>query len=154
MTQLLLHGGDLQAPGKKKLRTVARARTLTVLRVLDGVRKATILQFLNEAGLITSSRQEKDKLGIPPEAIVSLAGANLVGANLEGAELVLAELKGANLERACLNKAHLNGANLEGANLRGANLREANLEGAFLDEANLEGANLQGATMPDGSKNK
>jgi hypothetical protein len=35
------------------LRTVARARTLTVLTRLDGVRKRSVVQFLRESALIT-----------------------------------------------------------------------------------------------------
>lgn len=34
------------------LRTLARARTLAVLRRLDGTQKGTVLQFLYESGLI------------------------------------------------------------------------------------------------------
>jgi hypothetical protein len=54
------------------LSTVARARTLTVLTRLDGVRKRSVLQFLYESGLIT-----KDHI------VVDLRGADLTDAHLE-----------------------------------------------------------------------
>jgi hypothetical protein len=42
-----------QSKARDEVRTLAQARTLTVLRRLDGERKGRVLQFLYEAGLIT-----------------------------------------------------------------------------------------------------
>jgi hypothetical protein len=56
------------------LSSVARARTLTVLPRLDGNRKARVVQFLYESGLITKDRP-----------VLDLRGADLRGANLGGA---------------------------------------------------------------------
>jgi uncharacterized protein YjbI with pentapeptide repeats len=139
-------------------RDVARARTLTVLRRLgtDGSRKAGVLQFLYESGLIQA-----------PDPIISLAGAELTliqwvsanlvwanlggahlgGAHLGGANLVGANLGGADLGGADLGGAHLGGAHLGGAYLGGADLRGADLRGAYLERANLRGANLGGADL-------
>jgi hypothetical protein len=74
-------------PGDQ-LSMVARARTLTVLTRLDGVRKGSIVRFLYESGLID------DKAG----PVISLKDADLRGAALEWALLSDANLSGANLE--------------------------------------------------------
>jgi hypothetical protein len=147
---------------------LAKGQTLRVLPRLDGERKARVLQFLYETGLIIKER-----------AVVELLGADLRAADLRGANLRRANLRGADLSR-----ANLGGADLTGADLREANLRETNLHWADLISANLRGAyvgrtdlsladlsladlrdvkeltagqldqaySLEGATMPDGSK--
>ena len=142
-----------------EVRTLARARTLTVLRRLDGERKARVMQFLYEAGLIRKDAN-----------LVDLKEADLHGALLSDADLSGANLSDAHLSQAYLVKANLGRANLDGANLAYANLSEANLIGAdlsraILDNANLSGAegitneeleqqaaSLKGATMPNGQK--
>jgi transposase len=164
------------------LSSVARARTLTVLPRLDGNRKARVVQFLYESGLISGMRAVLD-LRAADLRKVSLIGANLRGANLSradlrGAALAAANLNGAyllwaKLRGASLSMAHLEeGAILVGADLRGANLNSArligadlrwaglyrtNLRGAKLSQADvdveeLEKSILEGATMPNGQK--
>jgi uncharacterized protein YjbI with pentapeptide repeats len=142
-----------------KVRTLLRARTVTVLGSLDPSLKTQVVRFLEEAELV----QKVDER----DAVISLTGANLSGANLfqanlsganlsdanlKGAELGYANLKGAELVVADLRGADLEGANLSGAALVGtslveANLSGANLKGAVLVEANLSGANLKGADL-------
>jgi uncharacterized protein YjbI with pentapeptide repeats len=164
MSGLLLER-DLRASEKgSEVRTLARARTLTVLERLDPSRKTAVMQFLVEADLV----QRVD--GRDP--IISLRGADLRGADLYGAylreaRLERADLRGANLNDAVLLEADLFSANLSGAYLISANLRDANLSGANLSEANLQNAHLEnanlrgalatdatfeGATMPNGQK--
>jgi hypothetical protein len=58
------------------LSSVARARTLTVLPRLDGDRKARVVQFLYESGLIAKNHP-----------ILAMSGAYLSGANLSVADL-------------------------------------------------------------------
>jgi uncharacterized protein YjbI with pentapeptide repeats len=162
MTQLLLHEYLRTSQPDNEVRSVARARTLTVLGVLDGGRKATVLQFLYEADLIGAIKQEEGGVVRTIDAIVSLKGAhleevnltvaNLVGAHLEetflkGASLYRANLKGAHLERAAPEMAIGPGANLDGAHLDGASLAGAILTGANLTGANLRGADLRGANL-------
>jgi Pentapeptide repeats (8 copies) len=157
-----------RSKGGDEVSIIAKGRTHTVLPRLDGERKARVLQFLYETGLIIKDR-----------AVVDLLGADLREANLREASL-----RGANLRGADLSTANLSGADLRGADLRGANLRQANLHWADLVSANLSGAyvgrtdlsladlrganlrnvkeltvgqlgeaySLEGATMPDGSK--
>jgi len=136
MGQLLL---DKDPPLRKsekdsEVRTLARARTLTVLARLDGDYKARVVQFLYESGLITKDR------------VVDLNGAPLSGAILSGAILMGADLSWANLSEADL-RANLSGANLEGASLSKASLRNANLSGASLRNANLSDADLWKAEL-------
>jgi hypothetical protein len=107
------------------LRTVARARTLTVLPRLAGDRKARVVQFLYESGLITEDR-----------GIVDLKGADLSRATLAQADLSKANLSEANLGQANLGRANLSGADLSGTTLFGTALSGADLRWADLSKAN------------------
>jgi uncharacterized protein YjbI with pentapeptide repeats len=157
MSALLLEK-DLREPVEvDKVRKIARVRTLTVLPRCDGRRKAIVLNFLYESGLI-----DKD------QKIVDLDGADLSEADLFRAQLSKADLSRANLSRANLSRANLveaklnstvliktklSEANLSGADLRGASLSEASLDGAIITNKQLDEArSLKGATMLDGSK--
>jgi uncharacterized protein YjbI with pentapeptide repeats len=137
------------------LSSVARARTLTVLPRLDGGRKARVVQFLYESGLIA-----KDHL------ILDLHSADLSYANLRGAQLSFAnlsskaDLSSANLSEAVLREAKLSFANLRDANLRDADLFQAILRcadlsyadlsyDADLKSADLSGANLSGTNLSE-----
>lgn len=163
MTDLLLDRG-LYKPEKSRkyeaIRTVAKSRTLSALRSLDGERKGRVLRFLYESGLISEQPviilQSADLRGahlIEAHLIgANLADANLYKANLykadlSGAELIHVCLEEANLQEAYLHKADLMWANLEGANLIVATLAEAILQEAFLMRANLMGATLAEAIL-------
>ena len=141
----------LQSKEGDEVRILARARTLTVLRRLNGDRRAQVVQFLYESGQIYRD-----------SSVLILSGANLDEAALNGADLSSINLSGANLAKAHLLEVSLSGANLDEANLSGADLirvdlSEANLSGAdlhravmrgaHLSEANLSGANLSGANI-------
>ena len=141
-----------------EVRTLARARTLTLLPRLDGDRKANVLRFLYESNLISG----EDK--VEAEPVLGLSGADLEeaylreaslsesyleGANFIGANLELANLWGANLLRANLGAAHMGGAHLALANLEFADLQGADLGGANLAGANLKMANLWTANLSD-----
>jgi hypothetical protein len=170
-------GGDEE----RTLRTLARARTLTVLEVLDASRRSRVVRFLYEAQLLAYRPRNEER-------VVNLAYANLSdcalsGHSLPGIDLSNANLRNANLRNANLRNADLSGADLVDANLRNAdlgyvdlrvanlNLRVANLRGADLRGADLSGAYLRGAkgwteeqltaaksleraTMPNGQKYK
>jgi hypothetical protein len=123
------------------LRSVARARTLTVLPRLDGVRKGRVVQFLYESGLIARKRSVLDLQG------ADLSGADLSGAVLSGAFLRSAYLRGADLKGADLDGTDLSSADLGGAYLTSADLREANLSAATLRGALLGGADLSSADL-------
>jgi uncharacterized protein YjbI with pentapeptide repeats len=170
MSALLLEK-DLRASDEdSEVRTLARARTLTVLGRLDPSRKTAVMEFLVEAELV--QRAEGGR-----EPIIRLSGANLIrtdlseanlsGAYLSGVDMCEAYLNGADLGEANLSGAYLCNAELRGADLRSAHLSGADLNGAYLREADLthvEGVtneeleqqaySLQGATMPNGQKYK
>lgn len=80
MSELFLHEDLLGSDPKKEVREIARVRTLTVLRRLDGVRKGNVLLFLHESGLVVNNKR-----------IIDLSGAELVGANLKDATGILIE---------------------------------------------------------------
>jgi Pentapeptide repeats (8 copies) len=138
------------------LSSVARARTLAVLPRLDGERKARVVQFLYESGLIAKGRPILDLLR------ADLRGANLLGVGLRGADLNGAHLFRADLKWAVLSFADLSGADLRRVDLLEADLWNTDLSGADLWRASLRGARgwsvrqlraaktLEEATMPDG----
>ncbi len=143
MSELLIdkHLGKSEAEAGTK--DVARARTLTALRRLDGERKGTLLRFLYESDLISDVKGDEGQ----EEVVTNQAAINLSGADLSAAYLHLAELSRANLSETHLNGANLSDANLYDANLSGANLSRASLFGANLTDANLSDANLSGADL-------
>jgi uncharacterized protein YjbI with pentapeptide repeats len=152
MSQLMLEGDLLSAKeNSEEVRTLARARTQTVLGQLDSDRKASVVQFLYEASLIN---KEQPVLNLSDVGLrgVNLSRLDLSGANLSGANLTDADLSGADLSDAILNSAEMKDANLSdaslsGADLIGAKLYDANLRSAVLNNAHLTGAKLQGANM-------
>src|SRR5215216_1651618 len=159
MGNLLLDEGLLTSQEDEEVRTLARARTLTILGRVDGARKRSVVQFLYESQLI-----QKD------QPIVSLSGADLTDADLSGTDLRGADLRVADLRRAYLSRAVLFGADLSDAVLFDADLSDAFLGGADLSDARLGGADLSdirgvtpeeleatafslsGAKMPDGTR--
>lgn len=165
MSDLLLIHNLRESKPEDEARNVATARTFTVLRRLDAVRKGSVLWFLYESGLIDVAFDK----GIIDLSEADLREAYLREASLSGVDLHYACLSKADLSGAFLSEANLVGVNLEGADLREADLCEANLCAAilndvYLDRANLKDAtgitneelekqakSLKGATMPDGS---
>jgi uncharacterized protein YjbI with pentapeptide repeats len=147
MSQLMLEG-DLRGSdgGSEEVRTLARARTRTVLARLDSRRKGSVVQFLYEASLI-----EKDH-PVVSLSNVSLRDADLSklvlsDADLSDADLSFADLSGANLQDADLSFADLSSAKMSGAKMSGANTNEADLRNADLSFADLRNAKLIGATL-------
>ena len=153
MTELI-RKAKLKTSGEGDVRAIAQARTLTVLRELDGPRKGTLLRFLYESKLIV-----KDSLIVGLNG-TDLSKAEFFKARLCGARLAEADLRRADFHEACLcdadlhdadlrdadlGLAHLSKADLHDANLDGAYLVGTDLDGAILDGANLDGVNLRGA---------
>jgi len=156
MGQLLLDRKLRKSEDGSEVRTLAHARTLTVLTRLDGGRKARVVQFLFDSGLITSERPVLDLAG------ADLSGAYFSGLHLHNVNLSEADLSGADLSSTRLNETNLRKAKLNGADLHGllsrnlnlwdaqlsrANLSEAKLLSAALNQANLSEANLHGADL-------
>lgn len=130
---------------------VIRARTLSILRRLDGdgLRKGSVIRFLVDIEVVS-----KFKLDL---SSANLAGADLFDVNLEKTNLCSADLRGADLSRANLSSANLALANLEEANLvetfleyadlTGAKLSKANLTRAVMHHVNLTAADLSNANL-------
>jgi hypothetical protein len=151
MSTLLLEKDLRDSEAGSEVRTLALARTHTVLESLGPSRKSELMQFLLEADLVEGLDGR--------DPIIELGTADLKGANLTGAVMPFAYLSGANLrdadlrdvnltrpdQKAFLRRAHLLGADLSGANLRGA-------EGFTNEEIEQEASSLEGATMPNGQK--
>ena len=181
MSTLLLDR-NLKTSGRKdEVRSLARARTLTVLSQLDGRRKGYLIRFLYEAGLISvdkpvltlgggilgESALDETVLSRADLTDALLSRVFLSGSYLTRVHLIRADLHRANLDKANLIGADLREANLSGASLKGAKLASADLRGARLTGANLQTANLRsakisaeqlssaaslvGAILPDGS---
>ncbi len=121
MTELLLEKGLRRSRAGAEVRDIARARTLTVLRGLDGPHKGILLRFLYETELIKN------------KTTIDLSGADLSGAHLNTADLIEADLQGADLSRANLRGATLRGAKYNSRTKwpKGANL--ADLGAVFVD---------------------
>jgi hypothetical protein len=142
-----------QAKERDDVRTLARARTLTVLASMDPSGKTRIMRFLVEANLVQGGHEGG--------SIIGLSGADLSGTDLHGADMNNADLSciveetelGPFKSCADLSGTNLIKANLVGANLSGADLSRADLTSALVTSEQLDQAgSLKGATLPDGYK--
>jgi uncharacterized protein YjbI with pentapeptide repeats len=172
----LLEKGLRDSDEGSEVRTVARARTLTVLPRLDSSRKELLLQFLYEAKLIQKGSPVIDFEGVDLRGIDlsqnNLSGGpflsslssftsretmsefgsdpvDLSGANLSNVKLYGAQLNGVDLSDANLSQAHLGFAQLPSAELSNANFDKAGLKYANLKEANLSNADLSNANLKE-----
>jgi len=144
MGSLLLEEDLRVSERGSEVRTLARARTLTVLEMLDPERKSEAMQFLDEANLVHTTPSK------PKVPVISLEGANLAGtdlrrANLSDGWLLFTDLSGADLENADLSGVHLHVVDFREADLRGA-------IGITNEELEQQAESLEGATMPNGQK--
>jgi uncharacterized protein YjbI with pentapeptide repeats len=151
VSQLLLDEGTRGHAHESHVQAVARARTVTTIRRLDGERNGLLLRFLRESHLLDLHGAPID-LGGADLAGAHLGNTDLSGVNLSGTILSGADLRNATLSGTILSEADLSGATLSGANLTTANLIEAiligaDLRAAYLREANASGANLREANM-------
>lgn len=147
MTNLLLKEGLKSDPKNEIVRTIARTHSIRLLRESDNNRKAIVLQFLNESGLIEA------------DPIVNLNGGNIEYANLEGIVLRGVSIKGAyflhcNLKMAKLNNSDFTGSNFNFADVTDAifqntNLTYANFIGAKVINCDLRTSNLEGTNFSD-----
>jgi uncharacterized protein YjbI with pentapeptide repeats len=137
MTGLLLEKNLSRSKIESEIRNIARAKTLTTLRTLDGKRRGFLIQFLHESGLLSGNKP------------LNLEGADIMGAYLCGANLIDAKLPKVNLSESNLCKTVLMGADLREAKLSKAKLRGVIMSGdANLSRADLHCANLHKAIIP------
>jgi uncharacterized protein YjbI with pentapeptide repeats len=137
MTELLLVNGLRESKEGAEVRSIARSRTLTTLRILDPIRKGLLLQFLRESGLIDENH------------IINLKWANLSRADLQYTNLVNASLRSVNLSQALMTGVYLFRANLSGANLFKASLQKAKVICANLSLAQLNETDLTQADFTE-----
>ena len=137
MAELLLEKDLRTSQPGAEVRSLARARTVTLLSQVPAKQKLRAVQFLCESQLI----------GIVDMNGADLSATNLSGATLSGANLSNANLCEVNLSKADLSKADLHGADLSASNLSGAYLSMADLSYATLSRANLRETNLSGANL-------
>jgi|688.fasta_scaffold496861_1 uncharacterized protein YjbI with pentapeptide repeats len=140
------HGLGKGNPGSRES-VLACILTITSLSQLGGTgaspnRKASILQFLYETGLL---KYDSTQMRFDHRSIVNPKHADFSGIKLKGAELRWANFTYINFSGADLRWAFLQHSTLHGADLRGADLREAALSGTDLGSAGLRGADLRGA---------
>jgi uncharacterized protein YjbI with pentapeptide repeats len=167
MGNLLLEKNLRTSKEDSEVRTLARARTLTVLSRFDTSHKEAVIEFLVEAELVQEVEGRGPIIGLGGAQLrdvdlfsADLHGAELSEADLSGAYLAWTKLNGANLSFASLNNtapfglgytdliyAKLSDANLHGAELIHADLRYANLHGANLSGANLRHADFAAADL-------
>lgn len=144
MTHLLLHENLRKSSEDDEVRSVARARTLTVLRVLDGEEKISVLEFLYEAGLIGHIIEIDNDKYQKIEAVLSLARADLSGLDLSGKYFDGINLSGTNLSKTTIsgNRSFLNSTSFRISDFIGANLSQSNLSGADFSGANFSQTDL------------
>lgn len=138
-------------PEYDEVRKIARVRTLTVLRRLDGDRKGSVINFLQESGLI--------KHGMEDNPIIHLKDADLRKAQLSDADLSNADLSGswmvgAGMESAILEGANLSDVRLHDADLSGVDMRKTTLSNVILMGATLLNANFSGNELKDVGMNR
>jgi uncharacterized protein YjbI with pentapeptide repeats len=133
-TELFKNGGLKD----NSIRDVARMRTVTILRRLEGdtKRQNRIIDFLRDAELLKFLLKNADFKGI-----------NLEGINFSGIDFSRAVFVGAKLSNANFSKADLSRADFSSANLRGANFTEAELFSTIFNDSYLEGANIRNADI-------
>jgi uncharacterized protein YjbI with pentapeptide repeats len=137
MSDLLLVKGLRNSSISDEVRTMARTRTWTVLRILDPDRRGILFRFLYESNLISTIDLSKANF-----SGAELSGADLSGAKLSQADLSKTKLREINLIGVDLSEANISGADLSGADLSGAKLTQADLSAANLSQAVLDGADL------------
>jgi len=158
-----------------KLRTLARAQTLSTLETLDAAHRRTLLLFLYEAHLLNkpSSDASPEEVTSGKDPVIILAGANLQAVDLSYVDLsnlglfpaAIPDPQAHEMGNYCVGDCigiDLSGVNLSHADLRGtllarvsllqtslyhANLRNANLVDAFCRNADLRNADLSGANL-------
>jgi uncharacterized protein YjbI with pentapeptide repeats len=141
----LMLGKDLRnSKEDSEVRTLARARTLTVLRRLDTRRRNEVVQFLLEAQLVQRVGQSAPAIELDR---ANLRGVDLSIAVLSGVDLSGIDLSDADLSNADLGSVDLSAAYLSGVDLSNADLNSTDLSDTFMSEADLSNAKVLGADL-------
>ncbi len=130
ISELVLNGKLAEGNAPDHVRCLARTRTLTALRLIDGARKGQVLQFLYEAGLILK------------DPVVQLNGADCTHANLDEATLRGVELRGVYFGGASIRRANLADSDFRGSDFTAADFADTDLSRSKLRQANFTKASL------------
>jgi uncharacterized protein YjbI with pentapeptide repeats len=167
----LLTQQELKTTERSDVKGLAQALTFTLARRLDGTRKAQLVHFLYETGLIDGRNGKQPILHVDlidfggivlPQAefpYAQFADADLRDADFRTTMFPNCDFSGANLSRANfrqapdLSNADFRGADLAGADFRGAVLPGAKLTVYTLSDTNFEGADLRDALVTDRANN-
>jgi uncharacterized protein YjbI with pentapeptide repeats len=168
MSELLLEKNLRASQPDDEVRTVARARTLTMLPRLDPGRKKSVADFLSDSNLLFLINLDyADLSGITYGNVRPLDNFTLNHANcshtkfcnVEGENITLkntnfswatlshVKAPHANLQQSYFCHAHLSHVDLRDSNLTNVNLQETYLEHVILSNANLSEADLRGAKL-------
>jgi len=137
MGQLMTDEGLRESESGDAVRSLARARTLTVLDRLDGPRKASVLRFLAQSELITKGEEEEEE------------SSPITVSSEEAKQEIFEELKERRAEKVRRGEMPNRGSSavvsLHGANLRGVDAGGS--EGRATTNPNLTGTDLSGADL-------
>ncbi|NEQ43676.1 MAG: pentapeptide repeat-containing protein [Leptolyngbya sp. SIOISBB] len=139
MTNLLLQSSNADPEIQQRIQDLLRAETLTVLRTLNGDRKAIVVRLLYEQDLLFVDTAEPDR--------AFLASTDLRRINLNSTWLYQIDMRRAILNESILENTNFSEAKLDGAVLIGANLSGSTLIGASFTEADLTESNFTHATL-------
>lgn len=147
MQTLLLTHNLCESPPNSEIRTIARTRTLNILRQTNGKYKGYVVQFLHEAGLLKTFWNGKDFKFGDHSPIIQLRGADLRNAILKGASLTNVHLEQVDLIDADMSKTYLSGSCFLGSLLIGVNLHKSNLEYAGLQNTRMNSSDLSYSSL-------
>jgi len=156
MGQLMTDEGLRESESGDAVRSLARARTFTVLDRLDGPRKASVLRFLAESELITKGEEEEEESS--PITVPSDAYSEEGTLSEEALQEIFEDMKERRAEKARRGEMPNRGSSavvsLHGANLRGVDAGASarttpNLTGTDLSGADLSGADLSWVNLSD-----
>ena len=151
MTELLLEHGLRESAAESEMRSIARARTIAVVKSLDAERNRQLFAFL-QASKLTEGKPPVVNLARADLSGSDLSNIAVIGADISQIKLISATLSGALLRKVDLRMADLSQANLSHIDLNEVDLfqailKETVISDALLYEVNLRGANLIGANI-------
>jgi uncharacterized protein YjbI with pentapeptide repeats len=142
--------------------TIARFKTLTVLRQLDGLRQQHVIRFLHEARQLTNTN-ESNALDISTAELIdihydtsswflrrgkiSLGGVFLQNSTFREIMLHNVNFSNATLHNVNFSTAHLDNVTFSPASLSNVNFSNARLEDVSFLDATLRYANFSNATL-------
>jgi Pentapeptide repeats (9 copies) len=153
ISDLLLNHSLATSKFGDQVQYVARAKTLSALRVLNPERKNVLMRFLSDTGILfgQSGKPPVLRLNDADLSDVNLSGVKLYGAYLSATNFMGARLDSANLAFANLDEANLHNVDLNHADLFHTHFCATNLSGVQLGGTSLSTAHLTGATLPNGA---